>query len=74
MKVHIVLEHAKGSRDAVVHGVYYTRKYAENKKKKVEEHNPKHGYISILQKEVVQDSRHYNYDELFRMCRIYGLI
>lgn len=52
MKVYVVLEHAKGKKDAHLHGVYGHKKYAEKKKEKLLL-SPKSGYVSVLKKDIV---------------------
>ena len=49
--VFVVLEHHKGKKDAVVHGVYTARSMAEGKKDKIAA-TPKSGYVSILKKPI----------------------
>ena len=50
VRVYIVLEHHHGKHDAVVHGVYTSRKIANFKVASLAMNNPKHGYLCVLQK------------------------
>ena len=52
VRVYVVLEHAKGRKDAIVHGVYSSRFIADCKAKSIQDDDPKHGYTCVLQKTV----------------------
>lgn len=55
--VYCVLEHHTDNSDAVLHGVYYKRKWAEGKVKQIDRKTKgKHGYLCVLRKEIVRGS------------------
>lgn len=55
--VYVVLEHHKRGSDAILHGIYHCKEWAEGKKKQIErkyeKSKKKPGYICILKKKVV---------------------
>lgn len=50
--LYVVLEHSVGMQDAIVHGVYIKKEYAQGKIDKLKKQRKDVGYLSLLKKPI----------------------